>query len=125
MQIKGWNELKLTWSDRLHLVKSFLVPKYIFLFWTFPIILTDRFLKGWQKTLINFLWSNRRARVSFKSLCRAPTDGDMGFPNLRGYYYAEKLVQVMNMLHGNCPEKLINIEKNLFSCIFSPGTLLA
>lgn len=40
--LKDWHKKIYSWFDRLYLVKSFILLKFMFLFWAFPITVYER-----------------------------------------------------------------------------------
>lgn len=55
-QLKQWHTLGFSWWDKLSLVKSFLLPKFLYLFRTLPIFLPSNQLRKWQRIFDQFVW---------------------------------------------------------------------
>lgn len=44
-----WDKMNMSWNDRMKLVKAFIFPKFLYLFRSLPLPLTNQDLKKWQK----------------------------------------------------------------------------
>lgn len=53
-----------SWIDRLHIVKSFISAKFIFLTRMLPILIPKADLQKWQMLLNKFIWSQKRQLIS-------------------------------------------------------------
>lgn len=63
--LKQWKDLNLTWPNKLTLIKSFILPCFLYFFCALPINISLRDLHKWQLKLNNFIWSNKKPRVRF------------------------------------------------------------
>lgn len=57
-----------SWMERIDIIKSFIAPKFIFLFRTLPLKVPPSDLKLWQQALNNFIWNDKQHRISFRVL---------------------------------------------------------
>lgn len=93
-----------SWMDRLHVVKAFIFPKFLFLFRMLPIAIPQADLNSWQRLLNDFLWSNKCHRISFRILRQTARCGGMGVPDLHLYNVAANLTTVLRM--NNDPQAI-------------------
>lgn len=97
-KLKHWHKNFLSWPDRIHLIKSFVFPKFLFLFRTLVIPLPDSVLRKWQKMLLDFLWAYKRHRIATSKLTRPTVLGGLNIPNLSLYYEVAQLVHTIKLL---------------------------
>lgn len=86
-----------SWMDRLHIVKTFLFPKFLFLFRMLPVAIPRTDLYKWQRSFNDFLWSGKCHRISFRILRQTARSGGMGVPDLHLYYVAANLTNILRM----------------------------
>lgn len=60
--LKSWSDKNLSWFERIQIVKSLILPKYLFIFGVAPLDVTPHLLNSWQKTLLNVVWSYKRPK---------------------------------------------------------------
>lgn len=70
IKLKCWHKTFLSWTGRIHLVKSFIFPKFLFLFRTLAIPIPHLTLNKWQQTLSGFLWAFKHHRIKNVILMR-------------------------------------------------------
>lgn len=87
----------LSWTERIDVVKAFILPKYLFLFRMLPLSILHRDLQRWQRTLNDFVWNNKRHRISFKVLRQTTKQGGLGIPDLKYYYMAANLTTIARL----------------------------
>lgn len=83
------------WIDRINVIKTFLVPKFIFLFRMLPLYVPPSDLNQWQKTLNDFIWDKKMHRISFRVLRQTTKNGGLGIPDLKCYYEAANLTTII------------------------------
>lgn len=84
----AWTNKQLSWFERLQIVKSMILPKYLFLFRVAPLDITLPLLNKWQKTLLDFVWSYKKPRLHRNLLCAPKNRGGLALPDLKLYYSA-------------------------------------
>lgn len=70
----------------------------MFLFQSLPIISKMEILDRWQKTLMKFVWEDKRARINIKSLCDLNENGGLQMPNLKIYFEAVCLLWIQDWI---------------------------
>lgn len=78
IQLITWHKIMLSWQDRPKLSKSFIFPKFLFLFQTLPISLPMKNVSIWQRMLTKFVWAYKCPPISFDILQRLPIEGGLG-----------------------------------------------
>lgn len=96
---KHWNSLTLNWSDGLQLVKTMILPKFLYLFHTIPVEISRSQLKRWKDNLLFFIWSGGRHQINHKTLYRPRKQGGLAVPNLHCYYKACHVLHALSILH--------------------------
>lgn len=108
---KDWNLQKFSWTDRLQIIKTFILPRFIFLFRTLPIELTAKEIHSWQTLCNLFLWSFKAPRISYQTLKRPRELGRIGLPDLQLYYDASQLASIFPLLQGRFQNCWTSIEE--------------
>lgn len=118
-QLKQLHALSFSWWDKLSLVKSFLFPKFLYLFRTIPILLSSTQLHKWQQMFDQFIWDYKKPRIAFSNLIRPSRSGVLDYPDLQSYYQASLLSMLSKMLDTHDTLDWIYIE----SYYVTPNTL--
>ena len=91
------------------------LPHFLYLFQTLPIMITEQQLHVWQRKCLNFIWNNKKPRVQAKTLYRKTIDGGIGMPNLPYYYAAAQLSQLLKWGKVGSNSSWIEIEQQQVS----------
>uniref|UniRef100_A0A672G4V1 Reverse transcriptase domain-containing protein n=1 Tax=Salarias fasciatus TaxID=181472 RepID=A0A672G4V1_SALFA len=63
-----WTALTLDFGSRIEIVKMNLLPKFLYLFMSLPISISDSQFNVWDKLISRFLWAGAKPRIKFKTL---------------------------------------------------------
>uniref|UniRef100_A0A670KCX7 Reverse transcriptase domain-containing protein n=1 Tax=Podarcis muralis TaxID=64176 RepID=A0A670KCX7_PODMU len=86
--LEAWARLKLSFWGRISMVKMMLLPKFLYLFQTLPILKGTKNFKEWQKAISRYVWEGKKPRIKFKLLTDATERGGFALPDMRLYYEA-------------------------------------
>ena len=98
-----------------------ILPQFLFLFQTLPIVVPENYFKNCNRIISNCISNNKKQRITFKTLCKPKEEGGLGLPNLQGYSLATQLLTIMKWTERETETKWINIEKEMVG--ISIGTL--
>lgn len=74
-----------SWIERIDIVKTFITPKFLFLFRMLSLNIPEVDLKTWQHLLNDFIWANKQHQILFWVLYQATRGGGLGIPDLKSY----------------------------------------
>jgi hypothetical protein len=86
--LRNWREVPCSWIVRINIVKMDVLPKAIYRFNTVSIKTSTQFFKDMERAILNFIWKNRKPRISKTVLNNKRTSGGITIPDLKLYYRA-------------------------------------
>lgn len=89
--LNRWNSLPISFFGRISAIKMTVLPKLLYLFDTLPIPIRRGDLRSMQATLLNFIWAQKRHRISKLVLQTPKNRGGLAVPDLIRYYWAAQL----------------------------------
>ena len=85
-----WKVNPYSWIERLNIVKTYILPKEIYIFNAIPI----------QK-ILKFLWNHKRLLMSKATLRKSKKAADIKFPSFKLYYKAIVIITSVWYWHKN------------------------
>ncbi|KAJ0063849.1 hypothetical protein NL108_012538 [Boleophthalmus pectinirostris] len=89
--LKRWEILPLTLMGRIEVIRMNVLPKFLFLFQSLPILLSKETFVKIDKLISIFLWRNQKPRIQYKLLQSSKEKGGLNLPNIKKYYWASQL----------------------------------
>lgn len=110
-QLRAWESKFFSWIERTELIKSMVLPQFLFLFQALPIEVFHKAFLKWRRILTVFVWAKSRPRVGFSYLTRPTPLGGFGFPDFEVYYAVAQLRPIYSFLRAKVPPGWVAIEE--------------
>lgn len=124
--LSSWSLLPLSLVGRVNVVKMSVLPRYLYLFQSLPVFISNAYFKKLDSAILSFIWNGKKPRLRKEHLQKSKQDGGLALPNLRYYYWAANLCGLCFWVHcysGNSVPMWVEMEKLSCSSLSLPAVI--
>ena len=99
--IKSWSKRHISPLGKITVIKSLLLPKLTHLFMALPRP-SEQSIKKLEKTLFNFIWSNKNDRISRKNMVKTLAEGGCYMAHVNTFIKSLKLTWIRRIINSSC-----------------------
>ncbi|KAM8977040.1 integrin alpha-E [Pelodytes ibericus] len=93
--LSRWKGIEPSWMGRIAILKSYVVPKLLYILRALPMQVPPWHLKDLDLLFASYVWAEGRSRISRRILMRPLEKGGLGYPDLFQLYETAQLAHVL------------------------------
>lgn len=93
--IEKWKTLPLSMIGRINSIKMVSLPRFLYICQNLPIFLTLAFFKELDSIILSYVWNYKTHRISKIHLQKSRSEGGLGLPVFKHYYWAANVRALM------------------------------
>uniref|UniRef100_A0A8C5MFE8 Uncharacterized protein n=1 Tax=Leptobrachium leishanense TaxID=445787 RepID=A0A8C5MFE8_9ANUR len=113
--LRFWKTKMLSWTGRINLLKMNVLPRLLFLFQAFPILLPAALFRSLRSLFTRFIWPTRSSRLQYRTLALSKQSGGLALPHMKWYYYASHLTHIVDWMSYDSGQRWQDLETALSS----------
>lgn len=107
-----WSLIPFSLWEKVNIIQMNVLPRLLFLFTALPLHISCSSFKYWDSLITKFLWKHKQVRIALSYLKLPKEVGGVGLPNLRTYYQAAHIRNIIEWMTGKCKTKWRDMEEN-------------
>ena len=108
--IEMWKARNLSLVGKITVVKSLLLPQFLYMFTVLPVDIPQHFFKKVESVLYSFIWNTKKDKVKRKTMTCDYEDGGLNMAHVESFFRAQQIHWVKLLLDVNYDDIWKDIE---------------
>ena len=79
--LPSWSLLPLSLVERVNVVKMSVLPRYLYLFQSLPVFISNAYFKKLDSAILSFIWNSKNPLLRKEHLKKSKQDGSLALPS--------------------------------------------